>query len=105
MVSAMTLRKLRVALRRIHLLASRRAVQMTLKAQEEMSALTPAADIDDVLDVLLALGEEDWSGRITSVATGEDMFVFHPWTSHGLLYVKVLLRRTCVVVSFHEEEG
>jgi len=31
------------------------------------------------------------------------MYVFKPMTVFGPLYVKVVLRNDCVVVSFHEE--
>lgn len=45
----------------------------------------------------------DWAGRLTSRATGELMDVFKPRTVFGLLYVKVVIRTNCIVVSFHEE--
>ena len=96
-------RHARTALRRIRELAARRAVRVTLKAQLEMSALEPPADIDDLVEVLCGLTAEDWTRRLLSRVTGEAMHVFKPSTPFGLLYVKVVIRNDCVVVSFHEE--
>lgn len=93
----------RTALGRIHELAALRAVRVTRKAQQEMGALEPPADIDDLVDVLNDLRSEDWHQRLTSQVTGEAMHVFKPTTIFGLLYVKVVVRDNCVVVSFHEE--
>ena len=45
----------------------------------------------------------DWAGRLTSRVTGEPMYVFKPMTLFGLLYLKVVIRTDCIVVSFHEE--
>ena len=42
-------------------------------------------------------------GRLISNPTGEPTYVFKPLTLFGLLYVKVVLRNDCVVVSFHDE--
>jgi len=68
-----------------------------------MGALEPPADIDDVVQVLLELRGPDWCQRLTSEVTGEAMHVFKPITVFGPLYVKVVVRGNCVVVSFHEE--
>ena len=92
-----------VAVRRIRELASRRAVRVTLKAMDEMTALEPPADIDDVVEVLAGLADGDWACRIFSQVTGEAMHVFRPTTVFGPLYVKVIIRTNCIVVSFHEE--
>ena len=93
----------RTALKRIKELAARRAVRITQKAMWEMAALDPPAHIDDVVETLERLEPGDWAGRLTSQVTGEAMYVFKPMTLFGLLYVKVVLRNDCVVVSFHEE--
>jgi hypothetical protein len=96
-------RHARIAIRRIRELAEQRAIRITRKAQEEMAALDPAADIDDVLEVLVALAPEDWVCRLISHVTSEALHVFKPMTPFGLLYVKVIVRKDCIVVSFHEE--
>jgi hypothetical protein len=69
----------------------------------EMAALDPPAHVDDVMETLEQLEPEDWVGRLTSPVTGDSMYVFKPMTLFGPLYVEVVLRNDCVVVSFHEE--
>ena len=39
-----------------------------------------------------------------SKETGEWMYVFRPSVGGVIVYVKVVLRADCVVISFHEEE-
>jgi hypothetical protein len=46
----------------------------------------------------------DVVGRLVSNRTGEWMYVFNPSIGGTDLYVKVVLRRNCVVISFHEQE-
>lgn len=53
--------------------------------------------------VLMHLSEEDWYGRIRSEATGEWMYVFKPNIGEAVVYLKLILRHTCVVISFHED--
>jgi hypothetical protein len=33
------------------------------------------------------------------------MYVFKPWLGGLVLYVKLIIRTDCIVVSFHEDEG
>ncbi len=33
------------------------------------------------------------------------MYVFKPFLGETVLYVKIILRNDCVVISFHEDEG
>lgn len=42
-------------------------------------------------------------GRLKSKATGEWRYLFKPSLAGVVLYVKVILRSDCIVVSFHEE--
>jgi hypothetical protein len=60
---------------------------------------------EDVRDVLEGLTADDLAGRLASSATGEWMYVFKPDVGGLVIYVKVLLRESCLVVSFHEDEG
>ena len=46
----------------------------------------------------------DSAGRLVSETTGEWMYVFKPTVGGQVLYVKIVLRADCVVVSFHEDE-
>jgi len=37
--------------------------------------------------------------------TGEWMYVFKPAVADTVVYLKLVVRTACVVVSFHEDEG
>ena len=90
-------------LKRIHKLAAAGDIRLTYKAGREglMLGLSP----EDVRDVLASLGVQDAAGRLTSEATGEWMYVFKPAVGKEIIYVKLVVREDCVVVSFHEDEG
>ena len=60
-------------------------------------------DETDAVDVLRALTREDSVGRIRSRQTDEWMYVFKPSMAATVVYVKVILRGDCVVISFHED--
>jgi len=94
---------LRRVLKRIHRLAARGSYGLTHKAQWETENLGLAPD--DVRDVLARLGVSDSAGRVASGTTGEWMYVFKPHVGAQVLYVKLIVRAGCVVVSFHEDEG
>lgn len=55
--------------------------------------------------MLANLTAEDSVGRLESNATGEWMYLFKPSLAGMILYVKVILRSDCIVVSFHEDNG
>ncbi len=44
-------------------------------------------------------------GRLRSSSTDEWMYVFKPPAAADVIYVKLILRHDCIVVSFHEDEG
>lgn len=54
--------------------------------------------------MLESLTPRDSCGRILSDRTGEWMYVFKPTVSGTTLYVKIVLRSACIVVSFHAED-
>ena len=91
-------------LRRIRGLADRRKVRFTLKAFQELGRLGMGLDEDDACDVLANLTRRDLVGRLVSGETGEWMYVFKPSVAGVVVYVKVIVRADCVVISFHEEE-
>ena len=91
-------------LRQIRGLAAQRKVRFTLKAFQELGRLGMGLDEDDACDVLANLAPGDLVGRLLSEATGEWMYVFKPAVGATVVYVKVVLRADCVVISFHEEE-
>jgi hypothetical protein len=90
---------------RIRELAAERRVLFTLKARRELATLELALDEEDACSVLADLEAEDFSERLESDATREWMYVFKPLLTGALLYVKIILRNDCIVVSFHEDDG
>ena len=96
-------RWLQKAIARIHVLASAGALQFTDKALREMESLrlTPP----DVADILATLTRRDSAGRRISGAAAEWLYVFTPDVGGERIYVKVVLRDACVVISFHEDGG
>jgi hypothetical protein len=92
------------ALARIHELAAQRKVRFTLKALRELAGLGMGLDEEDARDVLANLAKGEFAGRLRSKSTGEWMYVFKPDVRGVRVYLKVILRTDCVVISFHEEE-
>lgn len=92
-------------LKRIQELAAARRVLFTLKARCELAALDAGLDEQDACDVLMRLTIEDLAVRMVSAPTGEWMYVFKPSLAGLVLYLKLILRIDCVVISFHEDEG
>jgi hypothetical protein len=82
-----------------------RRVRFTLKARRELALLGGGLDEEDACDALAKLTAEDSAGRLLSEVTGEWMYLFKPMLAAARLYVKVILRSDCIVVSFHEDEG
>ena len=91
------------ALQRIHEFAAASKLRLTYKAERE--ALRLGLSPGDVRDVTAGLSAEDSAGRLVSETTGEWMYVFKPDVGGQIIYVKLVLREDCVVVSFHEDEG
>jgi hypothetical protein len=98
-------RWLRTVLTRTRDLGLARKVLFTLKARRELASLQFGLDEQDACDVLANLAAEDSAGRLKSPATGEWAYVFKPMLAGTVLYVKLILRNDCVVISFHEDEG
>jgi hypothetical protein len=90
-------------LKRIRELADAGEVRLTYKAEREVLLL--GLSPEDVREVITGLGAADSAGRLASETTGEWMYVFKPDVGGQVIYVKVVLREGCVVVSFHEDEG
>jgi hypothetical protein len=89
---------------RIHEFAVTRQVRFTLKALREVAELGLGLDPTDVCDILTRLTQTDSAGRFRSTLTGEWLYLFRPHVASTVLYIKVVLRSTCVIVSFHENE-
>jgi hypothetical protein len=90
---------------RIHRLAARGQVRFTLKAIRELAALGTGLDVRDACDILARLTTDEFAGCIESELTGEWMYVFKPAVADTLVYLKVVVRTACVVVSFHEDQS
>src|SRR5262245_54871887 len=88
-------------LSRVHELAERGGVRFTNKAFDEMVDL--GFDLIDVSEILYGLRPRECVGRIRSEHTGEWLYIFRPNVCGFDLYVKLLVRHECVIVSFHEE--
>ena len=82
-----------------------RCVLITLKARRELAALAFGLDEEDARDVLMGLTAEDSAGRLRSARTDEWLYVFKPTLAGLVVYLKLIIRHDCVVVSFHEDEG
>jgi hypothetical protein len=89
-------------LKRVRALAAGQHVRFTLKARHELAGLD--LDAVDAFEVLTGLRVTDFVERLTSESTGEWLYVFTPHMGETVIYVKLILRDRCVVVSFHEDE-
>ena len=92
-------------LERIHKLANKGKVRLTVKALAEVRGLGLGLGVSDVVDILTTLSTADSAGRLRSSASSEWLYVFKPTAAETVLYVKVVLRGDCVVVSFHKDES
>ena len=95
-------RALANVLRRVRALAAERHVRFTLKALREQALL--GLDAEDACETLEGLRASDFVRRLASESTGEWMDVFKPRVGDFSIYLKVVLRGGCLVVSFHEDE-
>jgi hypothetical protein len=91
-------------LKRIRERAAAREVMFTLKALRELATLDSGLDEEDACEILANLTSEDSAGRIESATTREWMYLFKPQFGVTVLYLKLILRGNCVVISFHEDE-
>ena len=76
-----------------------------MKAARELAAQGAGLDVQDACDVLVGLVADDFAQRFESEHTGEWMYVFKPSVVGTVVYLKLVLRAECVVVSFHEDQG
>ena len=90
-------------LARIRRFVADERVQFTTKAHEELLRLRLRRT--DCLDVLAKLTPSDFASRLRSNQSDEWMYVFTPAILWTRLYVKLVLRASCVVISFHDKKG
>jgi len=86
----------------IRRLAGARRVHFTHKARFELMDL--GLTRDDVVELMASLSPRDSGGRVLSDPLGEWMYVFRPLVWGAKLYLKVVLRHDCIVISCHEDE-
>ena len=89
---------------RIRVLAAAGHVRFTRKALVELHGLGLGLDESDAGEVLASLSPTESAGRIRSAHSGEWMYVFKPQVSAVPLYLKVILRDECVLISFHAQD-
>jgi hypothetical protein len=92
-----------VVLKRIHELAATGRARFTLKGLRELASLDVGLDEADAFEFLQRLRASDSGGRLRSVRTREWLYVFLPRVDGETLYIKVLIRSECVIISFHEQ--
>jgi len=80
-------------------------VRFTLKATQELAALELGLDEQDAVQILSELRVADLRGRVESERTPEWLYVCKPEVGGINLYIKLIVRSECVVISFHEDEG
>lgn len=78
-------------------------VRLTHKALAEVASL--GINEMDALDILLRLAESDAFSRFRSERGTGWMYVFRPVVGGAKLYVKLMVKDGCVVISFHEDEA
>jgi hypothetical protein len=61
-------------------------------------------DEEDACDIMASLRAADSTGRIRSATTHEWMYLFKPQQTETTLYLKLILRSDCIVISFHGDE-
>ena len=89
---------------KIRELACQGMVGFTIKAFEELKAIDLGLNAMDVCNILEELNESDFAEVITSVITGEKLYVFIPNVAGIEIYMKLVIRQNCVVISFHEDQ-
>ena len=88
---------------RIRTLAAQGKVRFTAKALEELWELDLGLDSDDAIQILQDLVPRDLKSRLISRLTGESMYVFSPTVANVALYLKLIVRTECVIISFHQD--
>jgi len=91
----------RRVLTRLRALAAAGRVNFTAKARDEMA--TAGLHPEDVLDILSSLGRAERIARVRSERHGEWLYVCRPRVGSSPLYLKVVLRSGCTLISCHDD--
>ncbi len=89
----------------IKLLALAGRVIFTAKALYELESMDIGLDSTDVCLLLTTLEKNDFHDRILSKITDEYLYVFIVRISNIEVYLKIMIRQSCVIISFHENRS
>jgi Asp-tRNA(Asn)/Glu-tRNA(Gln) amidotransferase B subunit len=78
-------------------------VSFTYKAVREIAMLEIGLDETDVCEILKDIETSDFFEKIKSKTTDEWMYVFKVTVAVTLVYLKLILRDNCIVISCHED--
>ena len=90
-------------LKAVHRNARRGSVRVTYKALHEMAALEPSISPDEARQVLQGLDRASFRHRLRSIRSAEWLYVFRATWCGEAVYIKILLRAECTIISFHPE--
>lgn len=88
----------------IKALAIQEKVSFTYKALREIEALALGLDETDVCQLLTELKASDFVEMKKSNITEEWLYIFNLMVEGLKIYLKMILREDCVVISFHEDK-
>lgn len=91
------------ALRRMRDLAIAGRVIFTTKALLELSNLSVPLHIGEVHRLIANLTRDDFLHRRVSIRSGEILYAFLVQIEGCSLYLKLVLREDCVVISCHDD--
>jgi len=78
-------------------------VSFTYKALRELALLELGLDEADVCDILKSLKASDFIERKRSKLSEEWLYIFKFYVDRTLVYLKLILREDCIIISFHED--
>ena len=87
----------------IQSLAKEGKVSFTYKAVREIAMLEIGLDETDVCEILKEIKATDSFEKIKSKISDEWMYVFKVSVATTLVYLKLILRDNCIVISCHED--
>ena len=83
---------------------ARGQVRFTLKSLTELARLGGGLDEADICEILAELAPGDVHARLRSTSTHEWMYVFKPHVGAMILYIKIIVRASCIVISCHDDQ-
>lgn len=90
-------------LKAVHRNARQGSVRVTYKALQEMAALEPSIAPEEARQLIEGLDRASFRHRLRSIRSGEWLYVFRATWCAEPVYIKLLLRTDCTIISFHPE--